>query len=112
LQLPWTFLGLPAISLPVGVDETGMPLAVQLIGALGADERLLAVARWCEQALDIDLHPTLALPKPNGRYSARSSDPAQALSRSRGCGSTLVARRRESRPAWAPSSSRARGCRW
>ena len=45
---------------PVGVDETGMPLAVQLIGALGADERLLAVARWCEQALDIDLHATLA----------------------------------------------------
>jgi len=37
-----------------------MPLAIQLIGAAGADERLLAVARWCEQALDIDLHPPLA----------------------------------------------------
>jgi aspartyl-tRNA(Asn)/glutamyl-tRNA(Gln) amidotransferase subunit A len=60
LQLPWTFVGLPAISLPVGLGETGMPLAVQLIGALGADERLLAVARWCEQALNIDLHPPLA----------------------------------------------------
>jgi Asp-tRNA(Asn)/Glu-tRNA(Gln) amidotransferase A subunit family amidase len=60
LQLPWTFVGLPAISLPVGLGETGMPLAVQLIGALGADEGLLAVARWCEQALDIDLQPPLA----------------------------------------------------
>ena len=60
LQLPWTFVGLPAISLPVGLGETGMPLAVQLIGALGVDERLLAVARWCEQALNIDLHPPLA----------------------------------------------------
>jgi Asp-tRNA(Asn)/Glu-tRNA(Gln) amidotransferase A subunit family amidase len=60
LQLPWTFVGLPAISLPVGLGETGMPLAVQLVGALGADERLLAVARWCEQALNIDLQPPLA----------------------------------------------------
>ncbi len=60
LQLPWTFAGLPAISLPVGLGQTGMPLAIQLIGAAGADERLLAVARWCEQALDIDLHPPLA----------------------------------------------------
>lgn len=59
LQLPWTFVGLPAISLPVGLGETGMPLAIQLVGAAGADERLLAVARWCEQALDIDLHPPL-----------------------------------------------------
>ncbi|HEX8930523.1 MAG TPA: amidase family protein, partial [Actinomycetota bacterium] len=60
LQLPWTLVGLPAISLPVGLGETGMPLAVQFIGALGADERLLAVARWCEQVLDIDLQPPLA----------------------------------------------------
>jgi aspartyl-tRNA(Asn)/glutamyl-tRNA(Gln) amidotransferase subunit A len=60
LQLPWAFVGLPAISLPVGVGESGMPLAVQLVGAAGADERLLAVARWCEQALDVDLHPPRA----------------------------------------------------
>jgi aspartyl-tRNA(Asn)/glutamyl-tRNA(Gln) amidotransferase subunit A len=59
LQLPWTFVGLPAISLPVELGETGMPLAIQLIGAAGADERLLAVARWCERALNIDLHPPL-----------------------------------------------------
>jgi aspartyl-tRNA(Asn)/glutamyl-tRNA(Gln) amidotransferase subunit A len=60
LQLPWTFVGLPAISLPVAVGEAGMPLAVQLVGAPGADQRLLTVARWCEQALNVDLHPPRA----------------------------------------------------
>ena len=31
-QTPWTLLGLPAISLPIGVDVEGLPLSVQLVG--------------------------------------------------------------------------------
>ncbi|MDP1730017.1 MAG: amidase [Devosia sp.] len=36
--------GAPAISLPHGVDGTGLPLSVQLIGPMGADRQLLALA--------------------------------------------------------------------
>ncbi len=56
-QLPWTLVGFPAISLPVGLGETGMPLAVQLVGPPRADERLLAIAGWCERVLGVTLRP-------------------------------------------------------
>jgi Asp-tRNA(Asn)/Glu-tRNA(Gln) amidotransferase A subunit family amidase len=45
---PWTFLGVPAISLPIALGPAGLPLGAQLIGAAQHDERLLAVAEWVE----------------------------------------------------------------
>lgn len=42
----WTLCGTPAISLPLLVGETGLPLGVQLVGARGNDGRLLRTARW------------------------------------------------------------------
>ena len=42
--------GVPALSLPVGLDPDGMPLAVQLIGPIGADLLLLEIARQLEAA--------------------------------------------------------------
>ena len=36
--------GLPAVALPAGVDDDGLPVGVQLIGAAGEDHRLLAIA--------------------------------------------------------------------
>jgi Asp-tRNA(Asn)/Glu-tRNA(Gln) amidotransferase A subunit family amidase len=56
---PFTFAGLPAISLPTGVDPTGLPLAVQLIGASWGESRLLAASAWCERALGFDAAPPL-----------------------------------------------------
>jgi aspartyl-tRNA(Asn)/glutamyl-tRNA(Gln) amidotransferase subunit A len=58
-QMPWSFSGLPVISLPSGIAGDGLPLAIQLIGAPFAEEKLLAVARWCEATLDMDLLPPL-----------------------------------------------------
>jgi aspartyl-tRNA(Asn)/glutamyl-tRNA(Gln) amidotransferase subunit A len=49
--------GLPAITLPSGLHSTGLPLAIQLLGPPGADERLLAAARWCEATLAVALAP-------------------------------------------------------
>jgi aspartyl-tRNA(Asn)/glutamyl-tRNA(Gln) amidotransferase subunit A len=56
-QQPWTSSGLPTIVLPSGLSEAGLPLAIQL-GALPLEEaNLLAIARWCETALGVNLSP-------------------------------------------------------
>lgn len=46
----WTYLGVPAISVPL-LDVEGLPLGVQLVGRRGADEHLLAVADAAMQTL-------------------------------------------------------------
>ena len=55
---PWSFLGMPAITLPTGVAG-GLPLAVQLVGAPWAEARLLAAAAWCERVIGFDAGPPL-----------------------------------------------------
>jgi amidase len=42
--------GVPAISVPTGLDRAGLPLAVQFIGPLGSDVLLLRIARLFERA--------------------------------------------------------------
>ena len=42
MNLPWTNAGVPALSIPTGETEEGLPLAVQFCAPFGADERLLA----------------------------------------------------------------------
>jgi len=56
---PFTFAGLPAISLPTGVDQAGLPLAVQLIGPVWGEARLLAASAWCERVIRFDAGPSL-----------------------------------------------------
>jgi aspartyl-tRNA(Asn)/glutamyl-tRNA(Gln) amidotransferase subunit A len=51
LCAPWSWIGAPAIALPCGLDRQGLPHALQLVQAPGADGRLLEVAAWCERAL-------------------------------------------------------------
>jgi Asp-tRNA(Asn)/Glu-tRNA(Gln) amidotransferase A subunit family amidase len=51
LTSPFNFSGLPALSLPCGQDAHGLPVSLQLVGRPGADASVLAVARWCEDAL-------------------------------------------------------------
>jgi Asp-tRNA(Asn)/Glu-tRNA(Gln) amidotransferase A subunit family amidase len=50
-QAPWTQIGLPAISLPIGLNAEGLPGAVQLAGSTSGDAALLRVARWVEAAI-------------------------------------------------------------
>ena len=44
----WTLAGLPCISLPMLVGETGLPIGIQLIGPAEKDDRLLRTARWLQ----------------------------------------------------------------
>jgi Asp-tRNA(Asn)/Glu-tRNA(Gln) amidotransferase A subunit family amidase len=47
----WTYLGTPAISLPLMATQQGLPLGVQLIGRRNNDARLLRTARWLVKTL-------------------------------------------------------------
>ena len=58
-QSPFTLGGFPAISLPSGLDSNGMPMGVQLAASRWDDARLLSVAAWCEQVMDVHLSPPL-----------------------------------------------------
>jgi Asp-tRNA(Asn)/Glu-tRNA(Gln) amidotransferase A subunit family amidase len=42
----WTFLGTPALNLPLMRGANGLPLGVQLVGPRHDDARLLRTARW------------------------------------------------------------------
>jgi amidase len=46
-----TFAGLPAVSVPVGFDNRGLPMGMQLIGAPRADVALLQLAHAYEQTI-------------------------------------------------------------
>ncbi len=47
----WTYLGTPAVTLPLFRSAAGMPLGVQLVARRDGDARLLRTARWLVTAL-------------------------------------------------------------
>jgi Asp-tRNA(Asn)/Glu-tRNA(Gln) amidotransferase A subunit family amidase len=53
----------PALSLPCGLDEKGMPFGLQLVGPFRGDARLLAMAHALEQSTASE--PALARPRPD-----------------------------------------------
>jgi aspartyl-tRNA(Asn)/glutamyl-tRNA(Gln) amidotransferase subunit A len=57
LNIPWTYCGFPSIALPSGIGREGLPLGIQLVGPLFAEDKLFAVAHWCEDVLDFRLSP-------------------------------------------------------
>ena len=58
-QGPWTSCGFPAIALPSGLAESGVPLGIQMVASPFAEARLLSAAAWCESVLDVSLNPPL-----------------------------------------------------
>jgi Asp-tRNA(Asn)/Glu-tRNA(Gln) amidotransferase A subunit family amidase len=47
----WTLLGVPAITIPVHLGPSRMPLGLQIVGRHGEDARVLDIAAWCETRL-------------------------------------------------------------
>ena len=62
LTIPANMVGLPAISVPCGFDQQGLPIGVQLITGVLQEERLLQVAHHYELAARVmEQRPTGAL---------------------------------------------------
>ena len=51
MGFPFSFAGVPVVSVPAGRDERGLPWGMQCAGLRGEDERLLAHAATIERAL-------------------------------------------------------------
>ncbi len=45
----WTLMGTPAITIPTGKGPNGLPLGLQLVGAVEEENYLLSTAAWCER---------------------------------------------------------------
>jgi Asp-tRNA(Asn)/Glu-tRNA(Gln) amidotransferase A subunit family amidase len=50
----WSLVGFPAIAIPFGRTGNGLPLGLQIAAPAGADDRVLAVAAWCEAQLPFE----------------------------------------------------------
>jgi Asp-tRNA(Asn)/Glu-tRNA(Gln) amidotransferase A subunit family amidase len=57
LCAPWSTAGVPSIAIPTGLDDAGLPLAIQLTGAPDGLGRLLGAAAWCEALIGFDARP-------------------------------------------------------
>lgn len=56
-QSPWAYSGMPSMALPSGVNQWGLPLAIQLVGHRFGDADLIRAAHWCEAVLGFNSHP-------------------------------------------------------
>jgi aspartyl-tRNA(Asn)/glutamyl-tRNA(Gln) amidotransferase subunit A len=46
---PWSYTGLPTVSLPVSLSPDRLPLGIQLVGRPWGEAELFAAAAWCEE---------------------------------------------------------------
>ncbi|MEX2147679.1 MAG: hypothetical protein WED01_11775 [Candidatus Rokuibacteriota bacterium] len=54
---PWTFAGVPAITLPTGGAPSGLPHALPLVQTVATEARLLEAAAWCERVIGFSARP-------------------------------------------------------
>ena len=48
----WTLCGAPALTIPSGKGPHGLPLGLQVVGAVNRDTHMLGAAAWCATGLD------------------------------------------------------------
>jgi aspartyl-tRNA(Asn)/glutamyl-tRNA(Gln) amidotransferase subunit A len=56
---PWSYCGLPTVSLPCQVAADGLPLSLQLVGRPFDEKSLFEAAAWCERAIHFHARPPL-----------------------------------------------------
>jgi aspartyl-tRNA(Asn)/glutamyl-tRNA(Gln) amidotransferase subunit A len=54
------YFGLPAITVPVGLDQRGLPLGMQIVGPHGADHAVLGMARAYEDTVRTRYRPAFS----------------------------------------------------
>ena len=69
----WTYLGTPAVTLPLLQSESGLPIGVQLVGRRGNDARLLRTANWLFRTLGKRRRSGAAPAKTNARRAKTGS---------------------------------------
>jgi Asp-tRNA(Asn)/Glu-tRNA(Gln) amidotransferase A subunit family amidase len=74
-----TVVGHPVVALPCGIDETGAPFGIQVIGAMYEDYALLRRAHALEQAFASD--SLLARPRPDFDRLAATTSQCRTLGR-------------------------------
>lgn len=47
----WTLCGVPSVGFPTGTGPNGLPMGLQVVGALFEDTRTLQIAKWCMRCL-------------------------------------------------------------
>jgi len=52
---PWSYTGLPTVSIPAAHSVEKLPLAIQLVGPAWSEADLLGAAAWVERALAFDV---------------------------------------------------------
>jgi aspartyl-tRNA(Asn)/glutamyl-tRNA(Gln) amidotransferase subunit A len=52
---PWSYIGAPTVSIPMGFSPDGMPLALQLVGSNRDEAKVLEAAAWCEEVLHVEM---------------------------------------------------------
>lgn len=56
---PWSYAGVPTVTIPCGLTADGLPCGLQLIGGVDRERHLLSVAAWCEGVLGFHHRPPL-----------------------------------------------------
>ncbi len=57
---PWSYAGVPIVTLPCGLTDERMPVGLQLVAQSRAEAALLAAAIWCERQFAFNARPPLA----------------------------------------------------
>ena len=52
---PWSYTGLPTVTIPSGRSPDGLPLGLQLVGRAWGEAELLGAAAWCEEAVGFEM---------------------------------------------------------